>query len=75
VAMQVLATMGLTLPRHLRASDYEPFFRRAGLVEGRRPRKPGEKGRQVGFKRLAQSAVLLALSLRMRMGSRSQLNA
>ena len=39
VAMQVLATVGLTVPRHLRASDYETFFRRAGLVEGRRPRK------------------------------------
>lgn len=45
--MQVLATVGLTVPRHLRACDYETFFRKAGLVEARRPRKPGEKGRQV----------------------------
>ena len=47
VTMQVLATVGLTVPRHLRASGYEAFFVKVGLVEGRRPRKAGEKGRQV----------------------------
>ena len=35
------------MPRHLRASGYEAFFMKVGLVEGRRPRKAGEKGRQV----------------------------
>ncbi len=45
MSVQVLAREGLAVPRTCREpGDYARFFQSLGLEEGRRPRKPGERG-------------------------------
>lgn len=53
--LQVLSAEGLTVPSSLRSTEclrhdpahYAMFFSAIGLANGRRPRKPGEKGHKV----------------------------
>lgn len=62
MSVQVLAREGLAVPRTCREpGDYARFFQSLGLEEGRRPRKPGERGLVVST---ATSNLLTCLRVR-----------